>query len=322
MVVDVAVAPGVRRIAVPLPFALKIVNAYLIEGESEWALVDTGLHTAEGEKALREGLGSAGIDLAQVQRVFVTHVHPDHIGMAGTMERAGAEIVMNAPEARHARKLWSGDGDLIDQSYRWFLHHGMSPDVDEEMREAWAATGRKVDPLGRITEVADGTTVDLAGRAMRVVWTPGHTDHHACLYDGANGVLYAGDHVLPKITSNISLYPWSRIDPLGDFLDALQTVRALPVTRVLPAHGDPFDDLPGRVDELLEHHRERLARVIELVDGRERHAYAICCDLFPKLRNAHEERFALAETLAHLRYLERRGKIREIPSEPVHWGMR
>ncbi|HZC30570.1 MAG TPA: MBL fold metallo-hydrolase, partial [Gaiellaceae bacterium] len=204
----------------------------------------------------------------------------------------------------------------------WFLRNGMPPYVDEGMREAWAATGRQVDPLGRITEVANADRIDLGGRAMRVVWTPGHTDFHACLYDESAAVFFAGDHVLPKITSNISLYPWSRDDPLGDFLDALRAVRDLPARRVLPAHGDPFDDLPGRVDAILEHHRERLDRVVELMNGQERDAYAICCDLFPKLRSPHEERFALAETLAHLRHLERHGRIAEVPGAPVRWRTR
>ncbi len=324
MAVDVLVAPGVRRIAVPLPLALKIVNVYLIEGANGWGLVDTGLHTREGEQALRDGVAAGGIELADVRRVFVTHVHPDHIGMAGTMEKAGAEVVMHAPEARHARLLWSltDREKLVDEAYAFFLHHGMPHDVDDSMKASWMAMAGRVDPLGRIFEVENSSVVELAGRALRVVWTPGHTDHHACLVDEDAGVLFAGDHVLPRITSNISLYPWSREDPLADFLDALRAVRGLKVKRVLPAHGDPFDDLQGRVDELLAHHEGRLVRVLEIVDGRERHAYAICRDLFPVLRSAHEERFALAETLAHLQYLERRGKVREIPGEPVLWGMR
>jgi len=315
----IAVAPGVRLIALPLPIALRIINAYLIEGPGGWALVDTGLHTEEAEHALRSALGESSVELSDVARVFVTHVHPDHIGMAGTLERAGAEVVMHGPEAEHARRLWGGTNELIDIAARWFAGHGMPRDVDDQMREAWMAMGRRVDPLAEIEHAADGDAIDLAGRPMRVVWTPGHTDHHACLFDESDGTLYGGDHVLPHITSNISLYPWSRDDPLADFLGALRAVRRLPVKRVLPAHGEPFDDLAARVDELARHHEVRLERVRELTRGRERDAYAICRDLFPVLRNAHEERFALAETLAHLRYLERRAKVREIAGRPARW---
>lgn len=319
MSLETAVAPGVRLLRIPLPLALRIVNAYLVEGSSGWALVDTGLHTEEAERALRDGLRDAGIGLADVRRVFVTHVHPDHIGLAGTLEGAGAEIVMHRPEAEHARRLWSGGHDLIDRAYAWFARHGMPPDVDEDMRKAWLAMGRRVDPIGRITGVEDRDALDLGGRSVRVMWTPGHTDHHAVLVDEGAGVLFAGDHVLPKITSNISLYPWSRDDPLSDFLGALRAVRSLPVRRVLPAHGEPFDDLAGRVDELIEHHEHRLDAVMEALGATERDAYAVCRTIFPVLRNAHEERFALAETLAHLRYLERRGRVEEIDAAPAHW---
>jgi glyoxylase-like metal-dependent hydrolase (beta-lactamase superfamily II) len=317
--IETAVAPGVRLLRIPLPLALRIVNVYLVEGSSGWALVDTGLHTEEAERALRQGLRDAGVDLADVRRVFVTHVHPDHIGLAGTLEAAGAEIVMHRPEAEHARRLWARKSELIDRAYAWFARHGMPPDVDEGMRAAWIAMGMRVDPLGRITGVADREVLDLGGRSVRVLWTPGHTDHHAVLVDESAGILFAGDHVLPTITSNISLYPWSRDDPLGDFLGALRAVRSLPVKRVLPAHGDPFDDLAGRVDQLLEHHERRLGAVVDALGDRERDAYAVCRTIFPVLRNAHEERFALAETLAHLRYLERRGKVIEIEAMPARW---
>jgi glyoxylase-like metal-dependent hydrolase (beta-lactamase superfamily II) len=313
------VAPGIRLIAVPLPLALKIVNAYLVEGADGWALVDTGLHTDDAERALRAAIADAGIELSDVRRVFVTHVHPDHIGMAGLLERSGAEIVMHGPEAEHARRLWQSGTELVDASHAFFMRHGMPAGVDGEMREAWLSMGRMVDRFERIQQVADGEAIELAGRRLRVIWTPGHTDHHAALFDGHDGTLFAGDHVLPHITPNIGLYPWSREDPLGDFLGALQAVRRLPVRRVLPAHGDPFDDLSGRVDQLLDHHRKRLDRVLDLVRGRDRDAYAVCRDVFPVLRNAHEERFALAETLAHLRYLELRGRLAPLDAAPVRW---
>jgi glyoxylase-like metal-dependent hydrolase (beta-lactamase superfamily II) len=305
----------------PLPLALRSINAYLIEGSSGYALVDTGMHTQEAAAALRAGLVDAGIAIEDVRRVFVTHLHPDHLGMAGTLERAGAEIVMHGPELENASRMWSRDHSMIDETYAWFERHGMPAAVDEGMREAWLQIGRAVDEVERVTSAADGEQIDLGGRSGRLKWTPGHTDYHAVLVDEPERILFSGDHVLPRITSNVGLYSYSRDDPLGDFLDALSAVRTLPVTRVLPAHGDPFDDLPGRVDQILAHHEERLRATLDAIGDGERDAYTVCRKLFPVLRSAHEERFALAETLAHLRYLERREKVREGGDKPARWAV-
>jgi glyoxylase-like metal-dependent hydrolase (beta-lactamase superfamily II) len=241
------------------------------------------------------------------------------MGMAGTLERAGAEVLMHTPEIAAARRTWSKGHEAIDATYEWFVRHGMPREVDEGMRQGWIDMGERVDDIAHIEGVDDGKIVDLGGRATRLRWTPGHTDYHAVLIDERDGVLFAGDHVLPRITSNIGLYPFSRDDPLGDFLGALARLRDLPVKRVLPAHGDPFDDLAGRVDELLAHHAARLEATIAVVGTTERDAYAIARALFPVLRSAHEERFALAETLAHLRHLERKGRVREIDGSPARW---
>lgn len=314
---SVDVAPGVRRIAIPLPIpALKVVNVYLVEG-TDRSLVDTGIHTDEAEAALRAGLAAAGIALDAIARTFVTHLHPDHFGMAGTLERAGSSIVMHRPEAERARAVWASDHHLIDTTHAWFELHGMPPEVNEGMRQAWIELARGVDEVGRIAVVDDGGTFDLGGRTARVVWTPGHTDHHAVLFDESSGTLFAGDHVLPRISSNVGLYSFSRDDPLGDYLDSLRRVRALPVRRVLPAHGEPFDDLAGRVDELLEHHRLRLDTLLELCTGLD--SYAIAMRLFPRLRSPNEARFALAETLAHLRHLERADRVIATEGRPVRW---
>jgi glyoxylase-like metal-dependent hydrolase (beta-lactamase superfamily II) len=277
------------------------------------------MHTKEAEAALRAALADAGVAMEDMGRVFVTHLHPDHIGMAGTLELAGAEIVMHGPELENATRMWSRDHSMIDQTYAWFERHGMPAAVDEGMRESWLEIGRAVDAVEHVTSASDGEDVDLGGRRLRLKWTPGHTDYHAVLVDGAERVLFSGDHVLPRITSNVGLYPYSRDDPLGDFLDALRAVRKLPVTRVLPAHGDPFDDLPGRVDQILAHHEDRLRATLDAIGDGERDAYAVCRTLFPVLRSPHEERFALAETLAHLRYLERLGTVRELVGVPARW---
>jgi len=313
-------APGVRLIALPLPLALKAVNVYLVEGDRGWTLVDSGLHTADAEHALRDALAEAGVALSDLQHVFVTHLHPDHLGLAGTLRKAGAEVVMHRPELEMAREIWAADHHLIDATYTWFEAQGMPRDVDLGMRDAWIAMADGVDPFEPVRTVEDGATLDLGGRVATVLWTPGHTDHHAVLFEPATATLFAGDHVLPRITSNVGLYPYSRDDPLGDYLAALEKMKSLGVKRVLPAHGDPFDDCNGRVNEILAHHAARLDDTLTAI-GTGRDAYAICRTLFPRLRSAHEERFALAETLAHLRYLERRGRVTPTDGRPVTWSI-
>jgi len=248
------VAPGVRRVMLPLPIpSLRAVNVYLIEGDRGWSAVDSGMHTPEAEAALRSGLADAGIGLSDLHTAFITHLHPDHLGMAGTMRDAGAELLMHAPEIDRAREVWAADHRLINKTYELFERHGMPHDVDEGMREAWVGMSARGDPFDPVHPVANGEVLDLGGRSLTVIWTPGHTDHHAVLFEERTGTLVAGDHVLPRITSNVGVYPDGRPDPLGDFLGALENMKTLGVKRVLPAHGDPFDDCPGRVDEILAH---------------------------------------------------------------------
>lgn len=295
------------------------MNAYLVEGERGWSLVDSGMHTPEAEQALNAGLAESGLAMRDLRRAFITHLHPDHMGLAGTLERSGVEVLMHRPEIASAARVWAADHVLIDATYALFERHGMPADIDRGMAEAWIAMAELVDPVEHLAPVDDGDEIDLSGRAARLRWTPGHTDYHAALVEERDGILFSGDHVLPRITSNVGLYPYSRDDPLGDFLDALRRMRDLPVTRVLPAHGDPFDDLAGRIDEMLAHHDARLTAVMTALGSRPRTAFEVAHDLFPVLRSPHEERFALAETLAHLRHLERSGRVREIDGTPARW---
>ncbi len=309
------VEPGIWRVPLPLPMALRSVNLYLLGGKGEWVLVDAGLGTPEGEAALRAGLRRAGIRLEDVSTLVLTHAHPDHIGLAGDVHAAaGAPVRLLAEEADQIYRVWD-DPEMtgLRAANGMFATHGLPVD-DADLGVRGNQRLRRLlrlPPRTAVVPVAEGDTVRLAGHTYRVLWTPGHADHHLCLLRD-DGVLIAGDHVLPRITPNIGLYPNSRPNPLRDYLASLTAVRDLPVRVALPGHGRPFTNLPRRVDELRAHHEERAGEIVDLLRMRPSgsHAYALAAELFGERLSAVEHRrFALAETLAHLEDLRERGLV-------------
>ncbi len=310
------VAPDVWRITMPMPFALRWANAYLLRGDGEWCLIDAGLATPDAEEVMLQGLAEAGITQADLSTIVLTHAHPDHIGLSGRFQQAsGAPVLMFGMEGQRMLSIWSQRGsEMPEEVSAYYGRHGMPAEAGAQERTAMAATRSMVTVPERITSVEDGQEVRLAGALYRVIWTPGHADGHICLWREVDGLLVAGDHVLPRISPNIGLYPHSRPDPLRDYLESLTKVRDLPTRCVLPGHGLPFVDLRARVDELIAHHRERLEEtrqiVKELQGGAGVDAYTVAGRLFVgRLHSVQNRRFALAETLAHLEYLRFAGQL-------------
>jgi glyoxylase-like metal-dependent hydrolase (beta-lactamase superfamily II) len=310
------VTPDVWRITLPLPFALRSVNVYLLHEGDEWCLIDAGLRTRATEAALRAGFEEVGLRLRDVRTILLTHAHPDHIGLAGVLEvESGAQVLMFGPEAEQMWRVW-GDEDYesFRATARMFFHHGMPVEEARFSAEEAARSAQVVALPRRITPLHDGQKITLPGGRYQVIWTPGHADGHICLYRASDGLLIAGDHVLPHITPNIGLYPASRLDPLGDYLNALTKVERFPSRLVLPGHGDTFTDLSGRVAQLREHHAQRENQLLELLSGRPTTAYALAEALFGhRFDTVGNRRFALAETLAHLEHLHHNHRV-----EPVH----
>jgi glyoxylase-like metal-dependent hydrolase (beta-lactamase superfamily II) len=309
------VAAGIWRIPLPLPMALRSVNLYLLGGNGEWALVDAGLGTLANAAALCVGLGRAGIALDQITTLVLTHAHPDHIGLAGDIHAvAGAPVRMLVAEAETLFRIWD-DSQLtgLRIANDMYATHGMPAESVATGMRGSARLRRLVHlpPRAAVVPLAEGETLRLADHGYRALWTPGHADHHLCLLR-EDGVLVAGDHVLPRITPNIGLYPNSRPNPLRDYMTSLAAVRDLPVRLVLPGHGRPFADLAGRVDELRAHHEERAAEIVRLLATRPggSTAFALAVELFgERLSAVEQQRFALAETLAHLEDLRERGLV-------------
>ena len=301
---------GLWRIPVPLPFALRSANIYLLDnGAAGWAIVDSGFGLPADEAALRAGLAQADVALDAITAIILTHAHPDHIGLSGTIQtESGAPVYMLAREDQRMYDVWSADaGASFEPVVAMYAANGLPA---EEVSGSAATTmrTRRILRLPRretVHTLADGAALRLGNHTYEAIWTPGHSDYHLCLLRDDN-VFIAGDHILPGITPNIGLYPHARPNPLRDYLGAIQRVRDLPARVVLPGHGRPFATLAERVDALRAHHEERSAAVLEVV---RRHpngisGYTLASIIFgDRLRTADDRRFALVEMLAHLEYL-------------------
>lgn len=312
------VVSGIWKITMPIPFPLRTVNVYALVGTDGWVLVDAGMGTPDAREAFNAGLKRAGLDVADLKAIVLTHHHPDHIGLSGELqEQSGARVYMHPIDERSVRILWEGTmPERFSRVSNFFKQHGL------ERTELWytqadpkaVRTILRVPPHEAFNLVEDGASIELVGESYRVFWVPGHADGQIVLFRERDGVFVAADHVLPRITPNVGLYSMNdRLNPLGDYLDSLRKVEHLPASIVLPGHGEPFEDLGERVREIIHHHDERLARLLALLKERPQHGADLTRQMFPNRRLDNHEvlRMAMAEILAHLEYLRYTGEVQQ-----------
>jgi glyoxylase-like metal-dependent hydrolase (beta-lactamase superfamily II) len=316
------VVPGVWRIPVPLPFALKSANIYLIDdGPGQRILIDSGLGLPADEQALREGLAEAGVALEDLSALILTHAHPDHIGLSGLIHAAAhLPIYMLEGEAAQISAVWGeASGELLLQLDEMYRVNGMPDEIRAGSQKAGLSLRKvlRLPPADAIITLSDGQQLELGNHSYEVIWTPGHSDHHLCLLRD-DGLFIAGDHILPHITPNIGLYAGARPDPLSDYFGALRRVEPLSAGLILPGHGRPFEGLAERAVDLRAHHDERSEFVYDIVSGERDglNAYGVAGRLFgERLRSFDDWRFAVAEILAHLEYLRLAGHIERAPQD-------
>jgi glyoxylase-like metal-dependent hydrolase (beta-lactamase superfamily II) len=308
------VTENVYQVQLPLPFALRAVNCYLLRGDDGWDIIDTGLHTPDGEAGWRTTFAALDIQPGDLRQIVVTHHHPDHYGMAGWLrEWNGGDLTISMM----AREL-----AMVEQV--WWQPEGMAADFTAFMQRAGVfgamlagmlEVSAEIRALTRphpptIQTIAAGDTLSLGGRSLRVINGPGHSVGQALLYDAADKLLFCADHILLKITPNVGLWPGSDDDPLAAFLVSLHELAGLEVRLGLPGHKTLIHDWQGRIAELQHHHDERLAGIAAAA-GQGATALGVAQRIFD-FRNFtfHEMRFAVAEALAHLEYLRQRGELR------------
>ncbi len=310
------VTSGVWSVPVTMPAnPLRYTLCYVLLADAGAVVVDPGWESDAGWEDLLRGLRTAGLTADRVTGVVVTHVHLDHHGLSRRLsEASGAPIAMHAAEVQN---LPSRIGEAIgglDGARSWLTRWGVPGDVLAEL------TGEHDEDLAlfRMAEpdvlLNDGDYLSLPGRRVRVVWTPGHTPGHICLHDGDYDLLLTGDHLLPRISPNIGLSPGGTESPLTSYLGSLHTMHRYGSAEALPAHEYRFRGIAERSDAIVRHHDARAREVLDIVAAADRPTLWEVTERLTWSRGWEQitgfmRRAALAETAAHVEYLEREGKL-------------
>jgi glyoxylase-like metal-dependent hydrolase (beta-lactamase superfamily II) len=318
----IAVAPGIKWLRMPLPFQLNHINLWLVEDDGAWAIVDTGAGLAPTRQAW-EQIFATQLDGKPISRVIVTHFHPDHMGNAGWLvARFGVDFWCTQAEYLSAQLAWrQRDGRDAEKRLAHYRDHGFSDEALDAFRRRGNHYPEMVPTLAEQYRcLRDGDVLAIGSRKWEVLTVLGHAPEHMCLWSRDDGILISGDQVLPKITTNVSVWPDQPLgNPLRLYLDSLQRFRPMTSeTLVLPSHGLPFQGLHTRLDMLHSHHDERLAETVDAV-AEPRTGVELIPRLFRRELDTHQLSFAIGEVLAHLHFLQAEGAVtRETDAGGVH----
>ncbi len=310
------ILPNLYRVEIPLPKnPLKWLNSYLVRGANRVLIVDTGFNQDECQAAMKLGLRELRVDLNKTD-IFVTHFHVDHIGLVGTLATDDSQVYLNESEARQMDSLRENWDSHWQKLLNVYVANGFP---EEEARQSMGSHPAQKYGLKRkvaFSAAKDGDILEVGDFHFKCMSTPGHSPGHMCLYEPDKKILVAGDHVLADITPNIA-YWLEMDDPLSEYLTNLKKVNNLEVKIALPGHRRLIYDLPKRVRELEEHHRNRLSEVLVALRDGPKTALQVAPGIRWDISYTSWESFPLAqkwfafgETLAHLRFLENEGKIR------------
>ncbi len=316
------VSPGIFLLEVPIPNnSLGHLNAYLIEGKDGWLMIDTGWFTAESFSVLQTKLKEIGLSVTDVVTIIITHVHPDHFGLAGKIKQLSprAELLMHSWESDMLESRYVKFSDLSDKISAMLHKHGV-PSQDRNVLGSASMPALEYVTITFPDRILYGGEIISTGIFdLEIIWTPGHSPGHICLYEPQNKLLFSGDHILPHITPNISYHVQSGDNPLGDYLYSLHKLENLSVSQVLPAHEQIFIGLNERIKQITEHHDNRKTEILNVIGTKPHNAWEIASQLtwsvpgrtweqFPP----YQQRSAVMETISHMEYLRWGGKVQRI----------
>ena len=324
---------GINQIKLPL---LKVgpenVNVYIVEGNDGNLLIDTGWNTPEAFNALAREMQNSGFALNDITDIVITHVHPDHMGLAGKIaELTGASIAVSDIENNLLDSYYAHPETLISELIVFFMANGVPEWELKMLSEASFNIRSYVSPFKATTLLKQGDIISMAPYEFQVMVTPGHSPGHICLYEPNKKYFFSGDHVLPEVVPNISYHPRSGEDPLGDYVKSLGALSDLEVRFVFPGHGSVFSGLGPMIDDIMRFHRDRMNKIQRTMGVETRNAYEVA-KAIPWIVNGEEtaydklepidRRLAVLETLAHLQYLVAEKKGRKIAEgeNTLYWS--
>jgi glyoxylase-like metal-dependent hydrolase (beta-lactamase superfamily II) len=304
------ITEGIWSVALPLPWALKTVNVFLARRPDGYFLIDCGLNTPDSLAALAAALGELQIGWRDIREIIVTHMHPDHVGAASHIRGlSGAPVLMHPDEARWVAPRAEGE-EFFWRTADYLRVHGFSAAEIEELKSNALEVSDAVERLHPDREINDGDIVSYDSGTLETIVAPGHSPGLVSFYCPEKRLYFSTDVILETISPNIGFHPITEGNPLGDYLASLERLDRLDVETVIPSHGPPFRGFHERIAATREHHQRRLERVRNAVPATGLSAYEIAGIVWRRELSLMDRRFAMAEGLSHLVYLEHQSEIR------------
>jgi len=324
----VEIVAGVHQLKIPFPKGIPgDTNVYVVEGNEGSILIDAGWDSPEGLSAFIRGLEWDRLKLRDIQQIVVTHIHPDHYGLAGKVkELCGAKIAMHKIEGELINLRYVNFEELLRKVELELFSYGVPMGELSGFAKASLWLREFVSPEAPEVVLDEGDEISNGTFNLEVLHTPGHSPGHICLREPTKGWLFSGDLVLYNSFPHVGLHAQSGDNPLGDYLDSLKKVQHRSVNFVFPGHGSVFNGLKLRIDDIVRHREQRNMDVIKALDSNLKTIYQIATEIPWKVDSGGvafkdlavwDRGLAVRETAAHIRLLTLQDKIGKIDKDGV-----
>jgi glyoxylase-like metal-dependent hydrolase (beta-lactamase superfamily II) len=317
-----------HAIELPTPFPVGPVTVFVANAPGEpLTLIDTGPRTTDTRAALEAGLECLGYGLPDLRRIVITHAHADHFGLAAELVAASQAQLLTHPWNVTTLGDYDDDRARRISFYAGLLQQAAVPaEIMLAIGQATSNVNRYARPVAVDATLHEGDTLHMANRDWRILHTPGHSAGLICLYEPASRTLLSSDHLLADISSNPVVEPpppgeVERPRSLALYQQSLLRVAAMETERALPSHGPIIHDVAGLVQQRMDFHQRRMARVLDALRHGARTTWDVTHTLFPGL-SPLDTFLAVSEAIGHLDLLELEGKITSMSAdEVVLWSL-